>query len=300
MRDPVRDSGHSTGHTARAASGRTPAWVAVVFSSTTFTVVAAVLAFGWFLARHKVEGLHSLDDLSLMQLSTQSWFTRAWGSSVAILALPAAAGFGVGWSAHRRGGSAAGTAIAAVAVVTVALWQMGDKREDDSKFRRAAASAPAASGLAVVAPAAPAEKTDKDDVKLSIVEEAERNLARAKAEEEAAKGEGEKTARAKALQAAEAAKVAKAAEAPDAEAGSQRKTGTVAPAVQPTADAGALLLSNRTKLVVQTEAAPPSVSGPGVRPTAQPVQEEKALAYPGFPGCRWATPTQWVCDGKQP
>ena len=187
-------------------------------------------------------------------------------------------------------------AAAALGIVGVVMWQMSGNRDAAVVTAKpnVAAPKPAGSSLAEVSPPAPAaSQAGVAEEKSSVVEEAERALALAKAKEDEAAAEAAKAA--KALQPAEAAKTAKAAEPAKVERASPRKpAATTAVTEPPSVD-----LSNRTRLVVQTEAAPPPPSGgPGVRPTPKTVQAaDNSQDHPSFPGCRWATPTRWVCDG---
>lgn len=262
-----------------------------MFAPATLIVLTAILACAWMLARRNSQALHSLETFSWIQLTAQSWFMRAWASSAAMLAVPAVAGFGIGWAAHRKTGSAISTALAAVVVVALLLWQMAEKRDEHVIYKPTDAPAPrpVASSMGLASPPAqPDPKADPAVPRTAADDEAQRTLARVKFEEEAAAAEAVKTA--KAAQAADAAKAALAA---------RHKAAMASPhAAPPMAASPVMPFSDQPRPVVESASGPPS--GPGVMPAPRAITVEAPVAHPSFPGCRWATPTSWVCDPPKP
>ena len=236
----------------------------LVFSPATLVLVAAVLGGAWVLADRNLEGANA-------------GFVRAWAIGSGILSLPAAGGFVIGWIAHQRIWSAVSTALAAVGIVFLFQWQAGEKRDDahiNYKPAHVVAPRPAASGLAIGSPPGP------DEMKPAAL------VAKPPADELAGPADpAVKPEREAAPDPAGGAKSAKL------DTTARKPTPPPAPVVQqPAVDP----FEKRLTVVVETESTPPS--GPGVRPVARPVQAEASVTHPSFPGCRWATPINWVCD----
>ncbi len=264
-----------------ASFKQSPQWLTWVLSPAALILLAGVLACAWVLAQHSSAASHPVENLSWAQLSTKSWFIKAWLWSAGVLALPAAAGFGIGWVAHRSSSSAVGSAFAAVGVVFLTLWQFGDKRADAQTVVQtppaaAAPAAPAAQPASAAEAQAPTAPTAEASAAAKAA--ADEEMAQLKAKKVA-----EETAAAAAAvaqtQAAEAARARRQAAAPPT------------PAVP--------MLADRNQMFVQVETSAPT-STAGVMPPPPPMHNDKAQAHPVFPGCRWATAATWVCDGQKP
>ncbi|HSV44327.1 MAG TPA: hypothetical protein VLJ58_00940 [Ramlibacter sp.] len=262
---------------------QSPAWVQWLLSPATLTVLAAVLGCAWMLAQHDAAATRSVEDLSWIKLSLQSWFMKAWAVKAAILALPAAAGFFMGWIAHKQSGSAAGSALAAVAVVSFLLWQFGEKRDHEAAVAVTRPAAPTPSPAASATETVRAQAVPEAKPEPAADGQAEQAQALKQLQEEAAVKAAAAEKATQAAQAAEAAKVRRQQAAP----------APAAPQPAPVVP----MLADRNQLFVQVDNSAPSTAG--VMPTPRPVEAEKSQANP-IPGCRWATPTNWVCDSRRP
>jgi hypothetical protein len=254
-----------------------PAWVKWVLSPAAFVLLAGVLACAWVLAQHSSAATHPVETMSWTQLSSRSWFIKAWIWSTGVLALPAAAGYGIGWLVHRSSSSAVGAALAAVAVVFMTLWQFGDKRADAQTVVVAPPAAlPAAVAPAPAASAAPAQAAAEKPEPITPPAAADVAMEALKTRKQ---------------QEEPAAKAAAQTQTPGAALARQQQAAPAAPMVP--------MLADRNQMFVQVETSAPT-STAGVMPPPPSMQNDKAQAHPVFPGCRWATPTTWVCDQPKP
>ena len=281
-----------------ASFKQTPEWVKWVLSPAAFILLAGVLAGGWVLAQHDTAAAQPVQGMSWGKLSTQSWFIKAWILNAATLVLPAAGGFAIGWIAHRSSSSALGAAMAAVGVVFVALWPFGEKQEA-ATYTAPVPVAPAPAAAVAADPtrahAVPDAKPDPAAPKAGAEDPLELLKAMKQQAEPAEKAAAGEKAVKDVQVAAPAQPQATAKAAPAADALKPRQQ-AAAPA-QPTPVVP--MLADRNQMFVQVETnAPPSTAG--VMPPPPSMQSDKAQAHPVFPGCRWATPTTWVCDQPKP